>query len=322
LAIGENSKAYLAIVVAMVSVSWASIFIKWSESPPFIIAAYRLSFTCLLLLPFMVMSGGFRGIRRFDARDLILILTSGVALAFHFGLWIVSLTLTLVPTSAILVTSHPLFVAAVSHFLLNEKVKRVAAFGILIAFSGVIVIALSDLGEGTDSLIGDLLAFVGGICAGIYFLSGRVARQKISLGPYVFSVYGLSAVFLFVGASVAGDSIIVTSMHEILLFLVMALVPSILGHTMLNYALKTVPAHVISTSVLAEPVGASILVFFLLPHEVPGAWIFLGGGLVILGLYVVLTRGFENPRGGGERASGSRNSSERALDKEDDDDPQ
>jgi len=293
LALSGNSRAYLAIGIAMVSVSWASIFIKWSSSPPFVIAAYRLSFTCLLLLPYMVLSGGFSGIRRFDSRDLLLILTSGVALAFHFGLWIVSLTLTLVPTSAILVTSHPMFVAAVSHFLLNEKVKRVAVVGIVIAFSGIVVISLSDLGVGTDNLVGDMLAFLGGICAGIYFLSGRVARQKLSLGPYVFSVYGLSAAFLFVGAGVAGDQIVVTSTHEILLFLAMAIVPSILGHTMFNYALKAVPAYVISTSVLAEPVGASILVFFLLPHEIPGAWIILGGALVILGLYIVLTRGMD-----------------------------
>ncbi len=293
----ETSKAYLAIGVAMVAVSWASIFVKWSTSTPFIIAGYRLGFTCLFLLPYMLLSGGFSGIRRFDTRDLALILTSAVALAFHFGLWIVSLTLTLVPTSAILVTSHPLFVAAVSHFLLNERVKRIAVAGIVIAFSGVIVISLSDLGVGSESLLGDMLAFMGGICAGIYFLSGRVARQRVSLGPYVFSVYGLSAAFLFVGAAFAGDTLIVTSSHEIALFLVMAAVPSILGHTMFNYALKAVPAHIISTSVLAEPVGASILVFFLLPHEIPGPWIFLGGALVIGGLYIVLTKGIRRTPG-------------------------
>ncbi len=291
MALSEGSKAYLAIGIAMVSVSWASIFIKWSESPPFVIAAYRLSFTCLLLLPYMVLSGGFSGIMRFDRRDLLLVMTSGVALAFHFGLWIVSLTLTLVPTSVILVTSHPMFVAAVSHFFLNEKVKRVAVYGILVAFSGIIVISLSDLGVGGDNLLGDVLAFVGGICAGIYFLSGRVARQKVSLGPYVFSVYLLSATLLFIGAGLAGDDIFVTRTHEILLFIAMAIVPSILGHTMFNYALKTVPAHVVSTSVLAEPVGASMIVFFLLPEEVPGAWIILGGALVIIGLYIVLTKG-------------------------------
>ena len=50
---GEHTKAYVAIGVAMVSISFASIFIKWSESAPFVIASYRLGITCLILLPFL-----------------------------------------------------------------------------------------------------------------------------------------------------------------------------------------------------------------------------------------------------------------------------
>ncbi len=117
--LGEHTKAYLAIGVAMVSISFASIFIKWSESAPFVIAAYRLGITCLILLPFLFYFGGLRAMRSFRRDEWALILLSGVALSFHFGLWITSLGLTLVSTSVILVTSHPIFVAGVSHFLMK-----------------------------------------------------------------------------------------------------------------------------------------------------------------------------------------------------------
>jgi drug/metabolite transporter (DMT)-like permease len=137
------------------------------------------------------------------------------------------------------------------------------------------------------------MAFVGGICAGIYFLSGRIARQKLSVAPYAFSVYGLSSIILFGAAAIAGDEILVSDSRELTLFLLMAIVPTIFGHTMFNYALKKVPAHIVSTSVLGEPVGASLLAYLLLPGEVPGVWIVLGGALVVGGLYIVLTRGFE-----------------------------
>jgi drug/metabolite transporter (DMT)-like permease len=289
----ETSKAYLAIATAMVSVSFASIFIKWSESPPFVIAAYRLALTCAMLLPYMVWTGGFAKIRSFEKREVLLVVLSGVALAVHFELWIVSLGLTLVSTSVILVTSHPIFVATVQHYLMKERVKRIAAVGIVIAFSGVAVITLSDYGVGEDTLFGDALAFLGGICAGIYFLSGRVARQSIDVAPYAFSVYGISSILLFLSAGVAGDTLVVGDGREITIFLVLALVPTIFGHTMFNYALKKIPAHVISTSVLGEPVGASILAYLLLPGEVPGAWIIVGGALVIIGLYLVLALGYE-----------------------------
>lgn len=289
----EHSRAYLAIAIAMVSISFASIFIKWSESPPFLIAAYRLALSCGILLPYLVWTGGLSEIRNFSRNEVGLIVLSGVALSFHFGLWIVSLSLTLVSTSVILVTSHPIFVAGVSHFLLKEKVKKLAAVGIVIAFSGVAVISISDYRTGTGTLLGDLMAFVGGICAGIYFLSGRVARQKLSVAPYAFSVYGLSSVILFGAAAIAGDQLLVSDSRELTLFLLMAIVPTIFGHTMFNYALKKVPAHIVSTSVLGEPVGASLLAYLLLPGEVPGVWIVLGGALVVGGLYIVLTKGFE-----------------------------
>lgn len=289
----ENSKAYLAVATAMVSISFASIFIKWSESSPFIIAAYRLSLTCLVLLPVLVWTGGLKEMRSFTRKELLLVGLSGIVLAFHFGLWIVSLTLTLVSTSVILVTSHPIFVAAVSHFILREEVKRVAAVGIVIAFSGVAIIAISDYGVGEDTLIGDAFAFLGGICAGIYFLSGRVARRTVGVLPYSFSVYGISAFILFLSAAVAGDVLVVGDGRELTLFLLMALIPTVLGHTMFNYALRKVPAYIVSTSVLGEPVGASLLAYLLIPGEVPGVWIILGGALVVGGLYVVLTMGYK-----------------------------
>ena len=290
----ETSRAYLAILVAMVSVSFASIFIKWSESSPFVIAAYRLMLTCVILLPYMAWSGGFSRVRAFDRREALLVLLSGVALTFHFELWVVSLGLTLLSTSVILVTSHPMFVAAVQHFLLKEQVKRIAAVGIVVAFSGVIVIFMSDRAVGEDTLLGDTLAFLGGICAGIYFLSGRVARQTLDVVPYAFTVYGLAALLLFVSAAVAGDKLVVVDGREMTIFIVLALVPTILGHTMFNFALRKVPAHVISTSVLSEPVGASILAYLLLPNEIPGPMIIVGGSLVVIGLYIVLTRGYRD----------------------------
>lgn len=289
----DNSRAYLAIAIAMVSISFAAIFIKWSESTPFIIAGYRLGFTALMLIPVMFWTGGFSQLRSFSTKELSLVLVSGVALTFHFGLWIVSLTLTLVSTSVILVTSHPIFVAGVSHFLLKERVRTVAAIGIAVAFSGVALISISDYSIGGGTLFGDLLAFLGGLCAGVYFLSGRIARQTIALTPYAFSVYGVSAVLLLLSAGLAGDRLMVTSSHEIILFVLMAIIPTIMGHTMFNYALKRVPAHIISTSVLGEPVGASILAYYLLPHEIPNLAIIAGGALVVGGLYVVLRKGFK-----------------------------
>ena len=307
----ETSRAYTAMAVAMVSISFAPILIKWCDSTPFVITFYRLFITCAILLPLMWRTQGFRELRALSTRDWSLILLSATALAFHFALWIASLSLTLVATSVVLVTAHPLFVAGVSHFALGERVRRIAAIGILVAFLGVCIISFADAEIGGTNLYGNVLALMGGICAGVYFLSGRVARQSVSLGSYVFTVYLAAATMLLVGALLVGDDVVVSSQRELTLFLLLAIVPTILGHTMFNYALKAVPAHVVSTSLLAEPIGASVLAYFLLPDEVPGRWIIIGSILVIGGLYAVLmtSRGSVATSGEAERAPPHRKES-------------
>lgn len=287
----ETSKAYTAILVAMVSISFAPILVKWCDSTPFVITFYRLFFACAMLLPFVVWNRGFSELRSLPGREWALILVSATALAFHFGLWIASLSLTLVATSVVLVTAHPMFVAGMSHFVLGERVRRIAAVGIVIAFLGVCVISVADFRLGGTNLTGNTLAFLGGICAGIYLLSGRRARQSVSLGTYVFTVYLICAAMLFVAAVVVGDVITVSSHRELTLFILLAIVPTIFGHTLFNFALKTIPAHIVSTSLLAEPIGASVLAYFLLPDEMPGRWIVIGSILVIGGLYIVLMKG-------------------------------
>ena len=74
---------------------------------------------------------------------------------------------------------------------------------------------------------------------------------------------------------------------EIRLFLLMALIPTLLGHTMQNWAIGYLPAYVVSISLLAEPIGSGLLAWFFF-QEVPSFGVVLGGLVVILGLYVVI----------------------------------
>ena len=73
---------------------------------------------------------------------------------------------------------------------------------------------------------------------------------------------------------------------EIQLFILMALIPTLLGHTMQNWALGYLPAYIVSISLLSEPVGSGILgwLFFA---ELPSLGVFIGGIIVLLGVYVV-----------------------------------
>ena len=278
---------YAAIGTAIVAVSFSSIFIAWSSSDYVTIALYRLAFATAILLPFALRGGErLRGVSR---RDALLMAGVGAILATHFTLWIASLkagdVAVPVASSVILVTSHPVLVGLLSHFVFKERVNRTMAAGILLGFAGVVVIALADYRAAAPTIVGDLLAFLGGVAAGLYLLAGRRIRQRVSLTSYAFIVYGSATAVLFAYALLLGASLAPKGdvPREIGLFLAMAIVPHIGGHTLYNWALRWVSAPVVSLSLVGEPIGSSLLAWALLA-QVPSGFVGVGGALAIVGI--------------------------------------
>ena len=265
---------YIGVVVAVFSVSFASIFIRWSEAPPVVIAAYRMLFAALMLLPFAVVHREAQ-FKFLDRKTISWLLVIGLILALHFATWITSLGMTSVASSTILVTSHPLLVGAVSIIYFKESGKWTAV-GVAIGFIGVVFISIMSIGDG--SWDGNLLAFIGGVFAGIYILAGRVMRKKVNL---------IAAAFLFLAAIILNQPIWPYPIEEFVLFLLLAGVSTILGHTVYNWSLKYVTAPLVSASLLGEPILASVLAAIILV-ELPSPYIYLGGALILIGVLFVL----------------------------------
>ena len=273
----------LAMLVSIAAVSTASILIRWSNAPAVIIAMYRMVFSVLMLLPFFLQNGGIGKLYKVGTRNLLGLGGVGVVLAIHFASWITSLGLTSVASSVIFVHIDPLFVAVISHYFLKDRITRRVLAGILISLVGVSIITLGDVSSGGSNLTGDLLALVGGVMLGIYLLGGRHFRGYLDLTTYVTPVYASAAVVLFLMSLMTGAPLTGYPTREYILFLVIALVPMIFGHTLYNWALKYVSAPVVSVSLLGEPIGASILAFFLL-NETPDTQVILGGVVTLVGI--------------------------------------
>jgi drug/metabolite transporter (DMT)-like permease len=165
--------------------------------------------------------------------------------------------------------------------------------GVLIGFSGVLFISFESLGDGSWN--GDLLALVGGVFAGIYIMGGRVMRRKVNLIAYAFIIYLSASVFLFAAAIILDQPIWPYPLQEFILFLLLAGVSTILGHTVYNWSLKYVTAPFVSASLLGEPIMASILAAILLA-ELPSPYIYLGGALILAGVLCVVYDELKNKK--------------------------
>ncbi|MDD4237467.1 MAG: DMT family transporter [Desulfotomaculaceae bacterium] len=279
---------YLAIILAVVATAFSSIFTKLASAPPNVIAFYRLAFTVLLLVPLALGPTGRRELKHMPGRDLAMAALAGVFLALHFALWIASLKLTSVASSTVLVTMQPLFVVIGGFLFFKEKITLRGLAGGAAALSGSVIIGFGDFQAGGQALWGDILAFSGAFMVALYVLIGRSLRSRLSLFPYVFLVYGTAALFLLLINLASHTPLYPYPCLDWVWFLALAVVPTIGGHTVFNWALRYVKAAVVSVSILGEPLGATIMAYFIF-KEIPGALQIAGGVAIIMGLYIFIT---------------------------------
>jgi drug/metabolite transporter (DMT)-like permease len=284
---GMSLRNGLLLVTGVVAVSFAAIFIRYAEAPSLTIAMYRQVMAAAVVLPLALALR--RGeLRRLSRRQLGLAAGSGALLALHFATWIPSVKLTTVAASVVLVTASPIFVAAGSRVLFDERVGTITVVGILVGLAGAAVVSGGDFAVSTRAVVGDLLALAGAVAAAGYFLVGRRLRQEVSALTYVGVVYATCAVLLWPVAALSGSQLVGFDAKTWAMFVLLALVPQLLGHSIFNFVLKYVSATVVTIAVMGEPIGSTLLAlgFF---GEVPPWTAVLGGALVLGGIYVAVT---------------------------------
>lgn len=280
-----EKRVTVVIPVAIAVVSFAAILIRLCTVPSAVIAAYRLSFASLILLPFFLRR--VRGLR-ITGRQVGLCALSGFFLSIHFLSWIESLKLTSVASSVVLVTTSPVFASAFAWLALREKLTRRTAVAILICFAGSFIIGRGDFGLGAESFRGDIYALIGAAMAGAYFTTGRVLRRDLGHIEYAFLTYSASAVMLLAWAFGRGYAMSGFEPVNFLWFFLLAAGPQVFGHTSLNWALKYLPTSRVTVFVLGEPIGSALLAWLLF-REVPGYGVLAGGVLILYGVYIALS---------------------------------
>lgn len=289
------------LLMAVAAMSWAGPLVRFAAAPALAVAAWRLLLSVALIAVVLAARRQLGALLRLSAGELGLALGSGLLLAAHFWSWIASLEWTSVASSAVLVSTQPIFVAALSAAFLGERASGRQWTGIVLAVLGAAVIGWGDFGRGSAPLLGDLLAVVGAICASGYYVIGRRLRQRLDLWVYIGVVYGIAALALAVAAWLSpGTALTGYPAGDWLVFGALAAGPMMVGHTGVNYALRYLPAYVANLAVLGEPLGAT-LIAWLLPAiaETPSPQLIAGGVLVGVGILFGFGAALRSPRAEG-----------------------
>ena len=273
----------LVLAVAVVAVSASAPIIAACTAPALAIAFWRSLLGGLATAPW-VLRHGWRRWQELSAGQWRGLLVAGCFLAEHFATWVPSLRFTSVASATALVATQPVWAALIARAS-GAEVSRGVWLGIAVSLVGVVVLTGLDFSLDPRSLIGDGLALVGAVLAAGYVTAGERSRQTLGTGDYTLAVYLAAAVLLLPPCLVLGIGMVGYSTRDWLLILALTGIAQLLGHTLINHALKATSATVVSLAILFELPGAVLIAAVWLRQlpalQVVPALLLLMGCLVI-----------------------------------------
>jgi drug/metabolite transporter (DMT)-like permease len=269
----------------MIAISFAPIFVRYSDAPAAVQGMYRMLFTVIIMLPFGTRQ--LRTMRSISRKDWILLSLAGFFLALHFLLWMESLNYTSIASSTIILALEPVFVMIGAYFVFKDRIGKSALLGLTIALIGAFLVGSGDISLSGTAFKGDMLSLLGTVAVAVNMLIAKRILTRVSSYSYSLIVFAIAFVCFAVYNLAVGYEFGGYPAREWSIFLALAIVPTVFGHMIFNWLLQYVKPTTISISVFAEPVGASLL-GMLLFQEMVTSFQLAGGAFIIVGLLLYM----------------------------------
>jgi drug/metabolite transporter (DMT)-like permease len=288
-------QVYIGLFIAVLAVSWSSIFIRWcGDTSPLIISFYRMLWSALLFGAIVrVRSSKLPFFTPLIWKERWLILLAGILLAFHFVTWIFALQLTTIAHSLVILSSQPVFALILSPILLKEKGGWRAVIAVMITIAGVILIVWQDFGFEIEHVWGDLLSLASALFVTLYIFIARFLRGKIDLLPYLMMVYGSAALTLIIVSLFARHPIIDHPIKIHFLMLLLAIIPTGIGHSLLNWTARKIEVYKVNIASLGELVLASFMAFIFFAEK-PFGIFYVGASMILIGILLAISEKRDN----------------------------
>lgn len=274
----------LLLAAGLLTFGFAPILVRFAtDVEPLLLAAMRTGFSVLILLPFWLRKRKTLTELKAGGVSSKLMMAAGFCLGMHFTLWIASLHYTSVASASVLVTMHPVMLIVAESLIFKKNFRPLVWIGVIIAFGGSVMLGLADdaqMEQFPQALLGNTLAFLSAVIFVFYFLLGRKIRQQAEWIDYVYYVYLYASITCAVLVLIWSGGIPYISLSAVIVGVLLAAGPTVLGHGSMNYAVKYISPTLLSTLILSEAVIAAIAAWLVF-GEIPSS-LSVGAMLVIV----------------------------------------
>lgn len=268
----------------------SAVFLKINTFHPFLLAGYRLLIASVALLPLFL-----RDLRRsgtpFSFKRISQSIIPGVFLAVHWMSWTIAARRTYAANMGLMVNLVPLIMPFAIFAITREVIRRHELVGTLVALIGVVVLGITSANVGSETWVGDVIAFVSAIFYAVYLALARRNRTGDGIWVYVVPLYLTAGVIAMVSGLVVAPPLGQTyDARNILSLLGLIAGPTIIGHSIANHSMRILSPQLVALSQFAQVVSAGVLGFFVL-SEVPPAAFYVASAFIVAGVVVVIRGG-------------------------------
>jgi drug/metabolite transporter (DMT)-like permease len=274
---------FLLLMVALLSVSSASLVVRMLPDTN----AITIAFWRMFLASIMVFTISYKNIFSFVPDKKIIL--AGVFLGIHFALFFRSVQLTSIAEAALLGTTAPIFTELYAIIFQKKPILPVVIFGLFVAFFGAgVLVSQSSFSE--TGALGNVLAILCSIAISFVLVVGKDIRKSVGLFDYTRWLFFFASCTLFIISLIANVSIFSFSPEDFPWFIFLALVPTMVGHNIFYYLIKTLNTTTVAAVPLGEPIISSLGALALFGEPI-GVAVVVGGGITLLGVFLVVRFG-------------------------------
>ncbi len=288
--------AFFTLCLALVAVSFAPIFIRFSETE---LGANATVFNRLFI--FAVIFGIGKGISNhfsssseethkepITKRQWILLFAVGIISITTLGLWAISLEYTTVAKSMLLNNTTPVFTSLGGWLFLRKRFDNKFLLGMTIALSGAIGLGLEDLNDLDGNLLGDIYALLSAVFLGAYFLVVEQLRSRFSATTILLSRCILGSLLLIPIVMMTENQLFPTTLTAWLAVIGLGLISEGLGQRLLADCMDKFSSGFVSLFLLLEPIISAMLAWVIFAESLsPTTWV--GFVVILTGIYLAQT---------------------------------
>ena len=275
-----SKNKYVLLFIALLAVSSSAWVVRFLPE----LSATTIAFWRMFLASIMAFTISYKTIFTFVPNKKILL--AGIFLGFHFALFFRSVQLTSIAEAALLGTIAPVFTEIYSIVFQKKAFSVKVFFGLSLALLGAYTL-ISQSSFSDTSTTGNLLAVLCSVAMAVVLIVGKDVRKNVGLLEYSRWVFLGASFCLFFISAAEGVNVFSFSKNDFGWFVFLAAVPTMVGHNIFYFLVKSLSATTVAAVPLGEPVISSLGAYFLFEEPV-GMSVFLGGTITLIGVYIVI----------------------------------